>query len=98
MSDIANTDRQDEGVANAHKDIDNKDQRSLANRVEAEKKHEKEEEERANLPGPDPRQAALDNGNEPSRGAKIDAAIEQEEAAELAKKEEAKAQAAAAKK
>lgn len=74
---------------------DNKDQRSLANRVEAEKKHDAEEEARAAERGPDPRQAALDNGNEPSRGAKIDAAIEQEEAAEIAKKDAAKAQAAA---
>lgn len=33
--------KQDEGQPDSHVDVDNKDQRSLANRVEAEKKHDK---------------------------------------------------------
>lgn len=101
--------QQDEGKSASHVDVDNKDRRSLANRVEAEKKHEKvclatvpdpaqstdiakEEEAREAAPKPDPRAAALSHGNEPSRGAKIDASIEMEEEAELAKKDAAKEQ------
>ena len=98
MSRPANSRQQDKGQANSHQDVDNKDERSLANRAEAERKHEKEEEARENAPKPDPTAAALSHGNQPSKGAVIDSTIEQEEAAELAKKDAAKAQSEAAKK
>jgi len=78
-----------EGKPNSHKANDAKDERSIANKLEREKKREKEGEEKsiedirrekdATLP-------ARAHGNEPSRGAKIDQQIREEEEAELKRK------------
>ncbi|ORY85619.1 hypothetical protein BCR37DRAFT_391389 [Protomyces lactucae-debilis] len=99
MSDLANTNRQDEGKENAHSEVDPLDQRSLANRVEAEKKREADEEKAAAAKAAElPTDAARKHGNEPSKGAIIDEQLEMEEEAELAKKDAAKKQSEEAKK
>jgi hypothetical protein len=60
------------------------DQRSIANRLAA---AEKKEHERTDDTGTeDPRAPALKHGNEPSRGAKIDAELQAEDEAELERK------------
>ncbi|UZJ55069.1 hypothetical protein CBS101457_004389 [Exobasidium rhododendri] len=77
----------EQGVENSHQNLDAKDQKSIANKLDQASKQEKRQEkaeEAANKKPPT--QAARDNGNEPSRGAKIDEQIELEEAAELRKK------------
>lgn len=89
--------------------LDGKDQKSIANKLDQASKQEKREEQAEQANRQPPTQAALDvsnltidgnkwplwpwalpsspqNGNEPSRGAKIDEQIELEEAAELRKK------------
>jgi len=84
-----NSDRYEEGQPNSHLDDDSKDQRSLANRLASAKKNQaledRVEEERAFDPR-DPEAAARAHGNEPSRGAKIDAQIQQEEQEYLERK------------
>ncbi|EJD37319.1 hypothetical protein AURDEDRAFT_73355 [Auricularia subglabra TFB-10046 SS5] len=76
MSGSQDTARFDTSVPNSHNNLDRKDQRSHANTVEAASKRrmEREEEEMK-----DPLEPARRHGNEPSRGAKIDKQIEQEE-------------------
>ncbi|KAI8942882.1 hypothetical protein NX059_000922 [Plenodomus lindquistii] len=78
-----------EGKENSHLANDSKDERSIANKLEREKKRESEEEEKsiddvrrekdATLP-------ARAHGNEPSKGAKIDQQLREEEQAELERK------------
>merc|ERR1712187_455496 len=80
-------DRFEEGKDNSHQATDSKDERSIANRLAAEEKnHDKEPpkslehqrlEKDATLP-------ARAHGNEPSKGAKIDQMLREEEEAELA--------------
>lgn len=83
----------------AHDRLDVKDERSIANviadaeRVEA--KEKAAEERKAELQH-DPTLAARSHGNEPSRGAKKDLELVQDEEEELRKKEEAKKQSAEA--
>ncbi|KAF9492192.1 hypothetical protein BDN71DRAFT_1451861 [Pleurotus eryngii] len=75
------------GKPNAHNDLDSKDNRTLSNRQASAEKIAQVEE--AN-PNPreidDPLKPARSHGNEPSRGAKIDAQIQQEEEEELSRK------------
>ncbi|KAK0259681.1 hypothetical protein LTR91_023740 [Friedmanniomyces endolithicus] len=78
-----------EGKDNSHKANDAKDERSIANKLERESKRENESEKEdieaiqykqdATLP-------ARSHGNEPSKGAKIDQELREEEEAILAKK------------
>lgn len=77
----------EEGKPGSHKLTDAKDERSISNRLAA--------EERQGEPEDDPETAALKkdptlpakmHGNEPSRGAKIDAQIAAEEEEELKRK------------
>merc|ERR1712093_774023 len=78
-----------EGKENSHKANDSKDERSIANQLERETKREKE-------PSPEPKEVtdskkdstlpAKNHGNEPSKGAKIDQELKEEEEAELKKK------------
>ncbi|KAF2129341.1 hypothetical protein P153DRAFT_340095 [Dothidotthia symphoricarpi CBS 119687] len=75
-----------EGKKNSHKANDPKDERSIANRLERETKREGEEDDLdiedarrkqdATLP-------ARAHGNEPSKGAKLDQELREEEEAEL---------------
>ena len=78
-----------EGKENSHKANDSKDERTIANQLEREEKREKE-------PSPEPKEVteskkdatlpAKNHGNEPSKGAKIDQELREEEEAELKKK------------
>lgn len=78
------------GTEHQHDRLDSKDERSIANNLadaeRVEKKEKEAEEEKANAK---PTDAARAHGNEPSKGAKIDEQLENEEAAELARKDEA---------
>ncbi|KAK4705881.1 hypothetical protein P7C70_g318, partial [Phenoliferia sp. Uapishka_3] len=77
--------RFEEGVENSHIANDSKDQRSIANKLaaaEASEKAEKEAEEHKLRPT----EIAESHGNKPSRGAKIDQRIEDEEREELERK------------
>ncbi|OAA71408.1 hypothetical protein ISF_01959 [Cordyceps fumosorosea ARSEF 2679] len=77
----------EEGKENSHSQTDPKDQRSIANRLAAETRASEEGDvpETARMKE-DPTAPAREHGNEPSRGAKIDAKIQQEEQAELERK------------
>ena len=78
-----------EGKENSHKALDSKDERSIANKLAREEKRENEDEElseEARLSKQDATLPARAHGNEPSRGAKIDQQIREEEEAELAAK------------
>lgn len=75
------TTRFEEGQEAAHDSNDPKDERSIKNRLAAEKLKEKLES--ANEGQDLPTDAARANGNEPSRGAKIDEQIMLEEEQEL---------------
>ncbi|KAH0287547.1 hypothetical protein M436DRAFT_57836 [Aureobasidium namibiae CBS 147.97] len=78
-----------EGKEHSHQANDSKDERTIANKLEREEKREKEGEEKslqAQQIEKDATLPARSHGNEPSKGAKIDQQIAEEEAAELAKK------------
>lgn len=92
MADLAGTKKLDEGKQDSHTQADIKDERSLVNKYNAEKKHEKEEAAEENAKPKPPTAAALEHGNEPSRGAKIDEKIMDEEEELVKKMDEAKAQ------
>lgn len=83
--------RHEEGQENSHKANDPKDERSIANRLEAAGPQNDDESGKATaedkLAQEDPTAPARLHGNEPSKGAKIDAEIQAEEEAELAKKD-----------
>ncbi|PWN48098.1 hypothetical protein IE53DRAFT_364170 [Violaceomyces palustris] len=76
----------EKGQENSHNVLDSTDQKSLKNRLAQAAKEEKEEKKAESQPGPPPTAAARANGNEPSRGAKIDEQIEEEERKLLEKK------------
>lgn len=81
--------------------MDRKDQANHTTTIEAAKKNEdKEAEEQAarDYAAAHPTAAAKAHGNEPSRGAKVDEKIVDEEAEIIRKMDEAKAQSAEAKK
>lgn len=81
--------RYEEGKEGAHNRIDSKDERTIANNLEDAKrveKKEKEEEERKEQERLNPTSIAKSHGNEPSRGAKIDEQLAQEEEEELRRK------------
>ncbi|CAK9782574.1 hypothetical protein CC85DRAFT_284053 [Cutaneotrichosporon oleaginosum] len=86
---MVDSERFNEGQENAHDVSDKNDQRSIANRIaaaEAEQaERDKDTPEVAALKE-DPTAPARMHGNEPSRGAKIDAQLQAEEEAELARK------------
>ena len=80
--------RYNEGKENAHNQLDSKDERSIANKLAAEEKKGDDADDSlqtqrlkqdATLP-------ARAHGNEPSKGAKIDQELREEEEAELARK------------
>ncbi|KAF1993178.1 hypothetical protein P154DRAFT_625626 [Amniculicola lignicola CBS 123094] len=79
-----------EGKVNSHKANDSKDERSIANRLAKQELEEdgnaKNLSEEDRLAQKDPLAPARLHGNEPSKGAKIDAEIQAEEEAELRKK------------
>jgi len=78
-----------EGKENSHKANDSKDERTIANKLAREEKREKEDEpesEEVAALKEDPTKPAKLHGNEPSKGAKIDAELQAEEEAELKRK------------
>ncbi|EAA35763.2 hypothetical protein GE21DRAFT_781 [Neurospora crassa] len=88
QSEIETPDRYNEGQAHAHSNMDSKDERSIKNRLAAaeaaDDSHQDSRE--TQLHKKDPTLPAKDHGNEPSRGAKIDAEIQAEEEEILKKK------------
>ncbi|KAB5547193.1 hypothetical protein GE09DRAFT_1224215 [Coniochaeta sp. 2T2.1] len=84
-----NAERFNEGKPNSHVATDSKDQRSIANRLAAEERKEDESEEQS-LSQRDPTAPAKAHGNEPSRGAKIDKQLQEEDEATLRKMDAAK--------
>ncbi|KAM3512126.1 hypothetical protein MY11210_004190 [Beauveria gryllotalpidicola] len=77
----------EEGKENSHSQTDPKDQRSIANRLAAETQAtEDKEDPKVTRMKEDPTAPAREHGNEPSRGAKIDAQILEAEQAELERK------------
>ncbi|WZH49175.1 hypothetical protein QYS62_010368 [Fusarium acuminatum] len=76
-----------EGKENSHDNLDSKDERSIANRLAAAEKESDagDDFETAQIKK-DPTLPARSHGNEPSKGAKIDAELQQEEQEELERK------------
>ncbi|MCJ1227927.1 hypothetical protein MMC12_004586 [Toensbergia leucococca] len=88
-SEINQADRYQEGKENSHNSLDSKDERSIANRLANEEKRSNEPEpisKEAAESQKDPTLPARNHGNEPSKGAKIDAEIQAEEEEYLRKK------------
>ncbi|KIY73906.1 hypothetical protein CYLTODRAFT_341053 [Cylindrobasidium torrendii FP15055 ss-10] len=73
------------GQRNAHDLLDSKDQRSIGNKLNIASQQEHQDEE-PSLSQRDPTAPAKAHGNEPSRGAKIDAELKAEEEELLKKK------------
>lgn len=81
--------RYEKGQKHSHIDIDSKDQRSIANKLAAEEqgKHQKKEDNMEEMRSKsDPRKPAEMHGNQPSKGAIIDAQLKAEDEAQLKKK------------
>ncbi|CAI6342210.1 unnamed protein product [Periconia digitata] len=82
-------DRFHEGKENSHKAQDSKDERSIANKLERESQREHEKERKdpeTEMSQKDSTLPALAHGNKPSKGAKIDQELREEEEEELKKK------------
>ncbi|KAF5024944.1 hypothetical protein F66182_2986 [Fusarium sp. NRRL 66182] len=76
-----------EGKENSHSNLDSKDERSIANRLAAEeKKSDAGDDLETAQSKKDPTLPARAHGNEPSKGAKIDAELQAEEEEELKRK------------
>ncbi|KAK5130648.1 hypothetical protein LTR08_001858 [Meristemomyces frigidus] len=78
-----------EGKEHSHKANDSKDERSIANKLERESKRESEADKQSletEQLKKDPTLPARFHGNEPSKGAKVDKELEDEEAEILKKK------------
>ncbi|KAL8812273.1 MAG: hypothetical protein Q9223_001208 [Gallowayella weberi] len=88
-SEVDQAERYKEGQPNSHKAQDSKDERSIANKLDRESKRQEEPKpisKEAKESQADPTLPAKKHGNEPSKGAKIDAEIQQEEDEMLRKK------------
>ncbi|KAK3174487.1 GMP synthase (glutamine-hydrolyzing) [Lepraria neglecta] len=88
-SEINEAERYKEGQPNSHLANDSKDERTIANKLAREEKRQNEPEptsKEAEESRKDPTLPAKNHGNEPSKGAKIDAEIQAEEEEMLKKK------------
>ncbi|KAL2758480.1 hypothetical protein ACRALDRAFT_1075060 [Sodiomyces alcalophilus JCM 7366] len=86
-SEMQKADRYNEGQPHSHKSLDSKDERTIANKLAAEeKKNEDREDPETKMSKRDPTLPAKMHGNEPSKGAKVDAELAAEEEAELKRK------------
>ncbi|KAH8121236.1 hypothetical protein ACSS6W_010689 [Trichoderma asperelloides] len=86
-SEMENAERYNEGQPGSHIGNDSKDQRSIANRLAAEeRKSEPGDDRETALSKEDPTLPAKMHGNEPSRGAKVDAQIAADEEEYLRRK------------
>ncbi|ETS84193.1 hypothetical protein PFICI_02218 [Pestalotiopsis fici W106-1] len=86
QSELHNATRFEEGKEHSHQALDSKDERSIANRLAAEESKKDEEDPQTKALKEDPTLPAKMHGNEPSRGAKIDAELQQEEEEYLKRK------------
>ncbi|KAI0130165.1 hypothetical protein BJ170DRAFT_618941 [Xylariales sp. AK1849] len=86
QSEINNATRFEEGKEHSHKPNDSKDERSIANRLANEERKKDDVDPQAEAIKKDPTLAAKLHGNEPSKGAKIDAEILAEEEEYLKRK------------
>jgi len=87
QSEQETADRFEEGKTNSHLRNDPKDERSIANRLAAEEGREEDgDRPEVAMAKKDPTLPAKSHGNEPSKGAKIDAQIQAEEEEELKRK------------
>ncbi|KAL5482578.1 hypothetical protein ACEPAI_9172 [Sanghuangporus weigelae] len=79
--------RYEAGQANSHRSLDSKDERTIGNRLDAEaNKREHDVPQEVEALKKDPRAPAVMHGNEPSRGAEIDAELKAEDEEQLRKK------------
>ncbi|KAL4779359.1 hypothetical protein BJX76DRAFT_91365 [Aspergillus varians] len=85
--------RYEQGQKGSHSTLDSKDQRSLGNKLAAQSKeddpshhHNKDFNPEAELSKKDPVKPALMHGNEPSKGAKIDKELQEEDELRLKQK------------
>ncbi|KJZ75875.1 hypothetical protein HIM_04699 [Hirsutella minnesotensis 3608] len=86
-SEMETAERYEEGKPGSHLANDSKDERSIANRLAAEERRsEPEDDKETAMLKKDPTLPAKMHGNEPSRGAKIDADLQAEEQEELRRK------------
>ncbi|CAN8100310.1 unnamed protein product [Discula destructiva] len=86
-SEVPSAERYEEGKVNSHDTHDSKDQRSLANRLAAEEhKHTPQDDPETAMSKKDSTLPAKQHGNEPSKGAKIDQELQDEEQELLKKK------------
>ncbi|KAH6651910.1 hypothetical protein BKA67DRAFT_647863 [Truncatella angustata] len=78
----------EEGKENSHQATDSKDERSIANRLAAEERKKDGDDDTPEVKAlkEDPTAPARLHGNEPSKGAKIDAEIQAEEEEYLKRK------------
>ncbi|KAI1466556.1 uncharacterized protein F4812DRAFT_434586 [Daldinia caldariorum] len=81
-SEVPGRPRYEEGVKNSHQPNDSKDERSIANRLANEERklnREEPQDPETKAHKQDPTLPAKLHGNEPSKGAKIDADLQAEE-------------------
>ncbi|EHA27988.1 hypothetical protein CBS63078_4415 [Aspergillus niger] len=93
QSEINEQNRYAEGQKNSHKNLDSKDQRSIGNKLasqerkpESDHHHNFDQNPEAELSKQDPTKPAKVHGNEPSKGAKIDAELQAEDEQRLREK------------
>ncbi|KAL3451787.1 hypothetical protein BJX65DRAFT_266855 [Aspergillus insuetus] len=93
MSVVNERERYEQGEKGSHKNIDSKDQRSIANRLAAQSKepdsshhHNRDIQPEAELSKKDPLKPAKLHGNEPSKGAKIDKELQEDDEQRLREK------------
>ncbi|KAJ5489066.1 hypothetical protein N7539_003956 [Penicillium diatomitis] len=90
---INERERYTEGKENSHKNLDSKDERSIANKLASQGNkadpshhHNNVTDREAELSKKDPTAPAKMHGNEPSKGAKIDAELQAEDEQRLREK------------
>lgn len=76
----------EQGLENSHQNLDSRDQKSIANKLDQASKQEKREAKAEQANSKAPTRHAEDHGNKPSRGAQIDEQLELEDEAALRKK------------
>ncbi|KAI5464068.1 hypothetical protein BGZ63DRAFT_461219 [Mariannaea sp. PMI_226] len=87
QSELRNSERFEEGKVHSHDRLDSKDERSIANRLAAEERREDAGDDKETaMSKKDPTLPAKMHGNEPSKGAKIDAQLQAEEEEYLRRK------------
>ncbi|GLB00770.1 hypothetical protein AtubIFM57143_009823 [Aspergillus tubingensis] len=93
QSEINEQNRYAEGQKNSHKTLDSKDQRSIGNKLAAQERkpesdhhHNFDKDPEAELSKQDPTKPAKVHGNQPSKGAQIDAELQAEDEQRLREK------------